>query len=30
MYFKINISKIEGKNTPDPNNTKQAPIEKKR
>jgi len=30
MYFKINISKIEGKKKPDPKNTKQAPLEKKR
>ena len=29
MYFKINISKIEGKKKPDPKNTKQAPLEKK-
>ena len=29
MYFKINISKIKGKKTPDPKNRKQAPLEKK-
>ena len=29
MYFKINISKIEGKKKPDPKNTKQAPLGKK-